>query len=329
MVPRDPGDRARRRTVTASEAERAPRWALIVVSFGSSDLLRRNAERLQLPPGGRLVVVDCFSERGERERVRALAADQAWEAVLLDRNAGFGGGMNAGAARALELGASVLVALNPDAAIDEGSLERLVAAVAADPMLLASPTVVRSGGEPWFAGADLYLEDGALRGAAARDRFPDVARRPWATGACFAVSSALWRALGGFDEEYFLYWEDVDLSHRALDLGARLGVVDAVAVHDAGGTQRAAAPGFAKSEAYYYFNIRNRMLYAVKHLDDDGVRRWLRSAPRAARDVLLRGGRRQLLVSVAPWRALVRGLRDGRRLAASRGARRRFASERS
>lgn len=299
-----------------------PSFAVVVVSFGSSRLLRQNLAALELPPSGIVVVVDCFSRAEERELVRALALERGWEAVLLDRNAGFGGGMNAGAARAIERGAGVLVGLNPDASIDARSLSALVAAVDADPMLLASPTIVSSTGAPWFAGADLYLDDGVTRGAGARERFQGAARREWATGACFAISAPLWQRLGGFDEEYFLYWEDIDLSQRALELGARLRLVEsAVAVHDAGGTHADAPGSRAKSELYYYFNIRNRLLFAVKHLDARGVRRWQRSAPRVAYGVLLRGGRRQLVTSVRPWRAYLRSLRDGRRLVdAHRGA---------
>ncbi|MGC5077591.1 glycosyltransferase family 2 protein [Agrococcus sp. DT81.2] len=298
-----------------------PSFAVIVVSFGSSGLLRRNLAAIDLSAEAAVVVVDCFSDAAERERVRALARERGWEAVLLDDNAGFGGGMNAGAARAIERGARVLVAINPDASIDPRSLSALVAAADADPMLLASPRIVSSTGEPWFAGADLYLDDGVTRGAAARERFPGAARREWATGACFAISTELWERLGGFDEEFFLYWEDIDLSQRALGLGARLELVEAaVATHDAGGTHAAAPGARAKSELYYYWNIRNRLLFAVKHLDADGVRRWQRSAPRVALGVVLRGGRRQLLTTAGPWRAYVRGLRDGRRIVGERAA---------
>lgn len=291
-----------------------PAYAVVIVSFASSGLLERQAASLELPGRGRVVVVDCFSSASERARVRAIAHEHGWDVVLLDTNAGYGGGTNAGARLALAQGADVVVALNPDASIDAEGLRRLVEAVAGDPMVLASPRILTGSGEPWFVGADLYLEDGVPRGARARDRFPGAARREWATGACFAISASLWTMLGGFDEEYFLYWEDIDLSHRALDAGARLAVVDARAVHDAGGTQRNVGPGRAKSETYYYFNIRNRLLYAVKHLDPDGIRRWQRSAPRVALAVLQRGGRRQLVSSLRPWRAYLRALRDGRRL---------------
>lgn len=295
------------------------RFAVIIVNFGSSDLLQQNAVGLELPPSGRLVVVDCFSDLAERDRVRALAERCDWDAVLLDGNRGFGGGMNLGAAAALGNGAEVLVALNPDARIDRVSLARLVEAVAADERLLASPTILQGDGDVWFQGADLYLEDGSVRGARARPLREGQARREWATGACFAISARLWTALAGFDEDYFLYWEDIDLSHRALDLGARLAIVDATVIHDSGGTQEAVSSARGKSEQYYYFNIRNRLLYATKHLDAPAVRRWQRGAVRVAVDVLLRGGRRQLVTSVQPWRALLRGCRDGGRIVRNGG----------
>lgn len=299
--------------MTAESAAELPPFAIVVVSFASSALLERNAARIPLPATGRVVVVDCFSTEAERDRVQALAEAHGWEAVLLESNAGFGGGTNAGAARAIELGARVLVALNPDASVDRASLESLVAAAHADPMALVSPTITTSDGRPWFDGADLYLDDGSVRPAAARARFAGSLREAWATGACFAISSRLWEDLGGFDEEYFLYWEDIDLSHRALALGGRLETAAASVVHDAGGTQTEERSARAKSELYYYFNIRNRLLYAAKHLEPGDVARWSRSAPRVGFDVLLRGGRRQLLTSVRPWRAYVRALRDGRR----------------
>lgn len=290
-----------------------PRFAVVVVNYGSSALLRLNAASMIVPAGGRVLVVDCFTDVAERDRVARLALEQDWEAVLLDANLGFGGGTNAGARRAIELGAEVIVPVNPDARIDARSLAALVAAVAADRELLASPTIVTSSGAPWFSGADLYLADGVSRGARARDRHTGEARREWATGACFAMSTELWLRLGGFDEDFFLYWEDIDLSHRALDAGARLAVIDATVVHDEGGTHGEERSGDAKSELYYTYSIRNRLLYAAKHLEPEAVRRWQRSAPRVALGVLLEGGRRQLVTSLRPWRAYLGGLSAGHR----------------
>jgi GT2 family glycosyltransferase len=293
-------------------------FAVVTVNYGSSALVAENFRGLALPPEGRLIIVDSFSTDAEREAVGRVAADLGAECVLLDDNRGYGGGTNAGAERALELGAEVIVPLNPDARIDAADLRKIVDA-AQGTRDLVSPRIVTGTGKNWFAGADLYLDDGTTAGRAARARHEGRPRREWATGACFALSAAIWRELDGFDEEYFLYWEDIDLSHRVLDAGGRLVLSDAVVVHDEGGTHDGETSDRAKSPTYYYFNIRNRMMYARKHLDAAGIRRWRRSSLRVGYGILLQGGRRQLL-SAAPWRAYLRGIRDGYRESRRKGA---------
>ena len=87
--------------------------------------------------------------------------------------------------------------------------------------------------------------------------------RTWQTGACFLATIAMWDVVGGFDDDYFMYWEDIDLSWRWREAGGALLLrADATAVHDAGGTQS----GAGKSSLYVYFNCRNRLLFARKRL---------------------------------------------------------------
>jgi len=121
--------------------------------------------------------------------------------------------------------------------------------------------------------------------------------------------------VGGFDEPYFLYWEDVDLSVRVERAGGRLVVrTDLEVVHDAGGTQ-GEQHGRAKSDTYYSFNCRNRLLFATRHLDRGDLLRWIAATPAVSREILLRGGRRQLLHSPRPLLAAVRGSLAGTGLA--------------
>ena len=91
---------------------------------------------------------------------------------------------------------------------------------------------------------------------------------------------------------------------------------DAVAVHAEGGTQQSgdehASP--AKSNGYYYYNIRNRMLFAARNLSTDDLLAWRRTARAVAWEILLQGGRRQFLRSLRPFAAAARALRDGRRI---------------
>jgi GT2 family glycosyltransferase len=297
--------------------------AFVVVNYGSSELLAANLVASAVSCGPAIVVVvDNPTTDDERRRVRALSAAQGWSLVEASENVGFGGGMNLGVARARELGATEFLLLNPDARIGAEAWKTLHAALT--PNALVAPRIVDGVGRTWFDGADLYLSDGRTMGAHRRSQRPGEPRWPWLTGACLLVGDDLWQRVGGFDEEYFLYWEDVDLSRRVVDAGGELVLVrDAEVVHDEGGTHREAGRPEAKSSTYYYHSIRNRLMFAVKHLDDEGVRRWSRSSIAAAKEVLLRGGRRQFAHPMAPLRAAYRGIRDGRRLVRAhlRGAR--------
>jgi len=294
-------------------SDHRPTLAVIVVNYGSHDLLEQNLRPVassELAP--MVVVVDNLTSTQERDAVVEQAATYGWTLVEPTTNLGFGAGMNAGVARAVELGADTFLLLNPDATIDAASIEVLLARVADDPMALVAPVVTRPDGEIWSAGVDLNLDSGKMRGRARR---PAGARVMfWLSGACLMVSRTLWDRLGGFADGYFLYWEDVDLSRRVIDVGGALVVEPAArAVHSQGGTQEA-GHGRGRSATYYYYNTRNRLLYAARHLDARDRRRWVWSAGPAAWEILMRGGRRQLLRPRGPVGAVLRGTADGLRL---------------
>ena len=298
--------------------------ALIVVNYGSSALLASLLAPLSASlPGSTTVVVDNWSTADERRRVAALADERGWILVAPESNLGFGAGINLGAAAALERGATFLLLLNPDASITPEAVCALVERARAEPAALYSPRISRSDGSTWFAGADLHLDDGRLRNRSAR-----VAGRriePWLSGACLLVHSSLWQEVGGFDEDYFLYWEDVDLSHRVLAAGGALVVCDDIpAIHDEGGTHASAVRqgDRRKSDTYYYYVIRNRALFAAKHLEPGDNVAWARLERAVAWEVLLQGGRRQFLRSLGPLVVARRAIRDGRMLASAALSRR-------
>lgn len=290
--------------------------AVLVVNFGSHALVEDN---LLTSVGedfpGIVVVVDNFTTSAEHAAIERVCADHGWVLVTSPTNEGFGGGNNLGARTAMDMGATELLFLNPDAHLDAPSIERLQRQVRASPSVLVAPVVYRPNGALYAAATDLYLANGEMLASSKR---PAGVRQEtlhtWVSGACFMVSSELWTAIGGFDEEYFLYWEDVDLSRRVVEAGGSV-VVDheSRAIHDEGSTHGFDGPKRAKSPIYYYYNTRNRLMYAAKHLGADDQRRWLRATPRVSYRILLQGGRRQFISPKTTIWPTIRGTLHGRR----------------
>lgn len=294
-------------TTLPAAAKLTPTLAVVVVNFGSHGLLADNLTRLGPQAAAvRIVVVDSYHSDAERHALRALAARHGWEVVAPGSNVGFGVGMNLGVARAAELGCTVFLLLNPDVEIDPATVLALREQGLSSPMTMVSPLVTRPDGSVWFVGAAILLRRGRT---GVENGTPNRERIPWLSGACLLVPGQLWDRLGGFDEDYFLYWEDVDLSYRCHHVGGSVLLrEDLHVVHSVGGTQ---GGGRAKSAVYYYYNSRNRLLFAAKHLPTGLLLRWMLATPAFAREVVLRGGRRQLRHPWAPISAVVRGSASG------------------
>ena len=294
---------------------------IVVVNYGSHRLIGRNLTLDQVAIPAQVVVVDNYSGIPERQAIEALCASRGWTLVRCDENVGFGAGVNRGVAAAQRLGCTAFLLLNPDASLDTSTATTLLAASAADPKALVAPRIVTSAGHEQAAGNQVSVLTGQIR------RAPDGSGtdgqvlddegewRSWLTGACLVVGNELWQAAGGMADDYFLYWEDIDFSMRCRAAGARLIVRrDLTVRHDEGGTQRRATR--AKSNVYYCYNCRSRLLFARRHLGRAEQWRWVRATPRQSWRILLRGGRRQLLHSPGPLAATVLGSVSGLRLLA-------------
>lgn len=291
--------------------------AILVVNYGSHDVVEENLVRsLEGTFTGQVIVVDNFTTDAERKAIREMCQRHGWTAVTLDSNEGFGGGNNRAAEVAIRRGATELLLLNPDAWLSIDTIRRMQARVRADAMLQLAPVVLRPDGRVYGAEVDLHLELGEMRATKWRpaDADPDQIHT-WVSGACFMISKFLWQKLDGFDEDYFLYWEDVDLSRRVVQLGGTVRAdSDLSAVHDEGTTHRTVGENRAKSPIYYFYNARNRLLYAAKFLSGADGKRWVRQTPRASYRILLQGGRRQFVNPRLTFWPALRGSIAGVRL---------------
>ena len=206
-------------------------------------------------------VIDNLSQDGSLEM---LAAEFPEVAVIANRlRLGFGANHNQVLHRLVADGSArhVLV-LNDDTELAAEAVTRMVAALDRRPVLGAVvPTVLDGRGRP----SATRLAYPTARSWLRTDRC-DVTELPdpqgWLQGACLALRVAALRQVGGFDERYFLFYEDVDLSRRLVEAGWSLGVCpEATVVHH--GHATVLKPGLVETTLRQ--GLRSRHLYFAKH----------------------------------------------------------------
>jgi GT2 family glycosyltransferase len=242
---------------------------IVVVSYYSASQLRDCVAGLACRSGFNVIVADNASGDDSLE----VVADLPVETIALPRNGGFSYGCNAGW-RAGD--APHVLFLNPDARIDAESLNVLTRLLEDDPRLGAvGPRISDEHGNLDFSQRRFPSFRSTLSVALALHRLlprarwtdemmrePDAYATPsapdWLSGACLLVRRSDLEALGGLDEQFFLYCEDTDLCLRIRRLGRDIRFEPTAKCAHAGG---ASAP-----RAHLLpIHVGSRIRYARKH----------------------------------------------------------------
>ncbi len=138
---------------------------------------------------------------------------------VLDTNRGFGYAANRAAKM---LNTEYVLFLNPDSTLTIGAIDRLVrtileqARVGIIGMLLCDPA---GKSEDMAYGDEPTLFRMMLRHFYSKGTPHSLFAADWVSGGAFLIPKRLFEQLGGFDEDFFLYWEDVDLCRRTREAG--------------------------------------------------------------------------------------------------------------
>lgn len=185
----------------------------------------------------RALVVDNASRDGSVAVARAAGA----EVVVNTRNEGYGRANNIGVAAAIR--AERVLILNPDVVLRPGAVGALLAAARAYPDAgLLAPRLVEPDGRVFFQPRSL-LSPYLANPKGPRTLPEGDVCAPFLSGACLMVRRDLFLALGGFDPNIFLFYEDDDLCRRMTDAGYALVHVEAAQALHGRGCSCAPEPG--------------------------------------------------------------------------------------
>ncbi len=217
--------------------------AAVVVNYESGPALARCAAGLLAEGVADLVVVDNGSSDGSVAALRDTAPDA--EVVVTGSNLGYGSAANRGVAATDH--PAVLVC-NSDVVVAPGALVALAAALDAEPRRALVGPLVRTAEGDRYPSARRFPSMVDAAGHATigmftpRNRFTRAYHQAdlqagsatvdvdWVSGACFLVRRAAFEQVGGFDEAYFMYAEDVDLCWRLGRAGWTVGYAPAAEV---------------------------------------------------------------------------------------------------
>ena len=268
--------------------------SIVIVNYNDRRRLLECLASVRRDPGAaeyEILVVDNASTDGSPEAV--CGEFPGVRLIVNPENVGFSKANNQGVAQSR---GAFLFFLNTDTLVPPGAIAALLERLRSDPSAgAAGPALVHGPG-------DYQVSFGNRVGYAAQifqkfvlnPRYKRALRkrRPerevgWLSAACLLCRREAFERAGGFDERFFLYFEDIDLCFRIRKAGWKLLFVPAVEVKHEGGATTSASPAVRAASRFEY--RRSQFRFYEKHSSRIS-RRLLRASLRANVAILgLRG----------------------------------------
>ena len=225
---------------------------MVVVNFRTREITADAVRSVLADPlVEEVVVVDNGSDDGSVEHLRAEFAGAAVRLVGSPANLGFGRGANLGVEATT---ASFVLLLNSDATVRPGTVAALRRALDDPTVGVVAPAVYRPDGRTLQADAHgpMPAPRALLRTTGGR---PDDVEPGWVSGVAMMLRREDFLSVGGFDPDFTMYLEDVDLCRRLRAAGKRVVREPAASVVHLGGRSAVASVArvdqFHRSKAVY------------------------------------------------------------------------------
>ena len=255
-----------------------PLTAVLVLHYGKASYTGRCLESILrwegAPESYSLLVIDNSETQDYSLPAEAVSAGVTL--VRTGKNLGYGGGMNFGIQEARRGGADLLFLLNNDVVFGQSCLTKLGGFLQENPKAgLVAPLIVYDGDPEriWATGSRILNLRGRSHDPFHNRRvreFPSPVRVDALTGCALMVRREVFDRIGLFDENYFAYYEDVDLCRRAGLSGYDSYFFPQVTLrHAVSASSRGRPPLRRRPE---YFMARNRIYFVRK---GSGRTKWL------------------------------------------------------
>ena len=229
--------------------------AIIILNWNGADDSIECMDSLlaQKPSAPSLIVVDNNSSDNSVKRFKQYKKAHSKADIIIienDKNIGFAGGINTGIKYAIKNNIEHVGILNPDATADKYWLENLTTELENNPKAgLAAGLLVTSDGKKIDSSGDFYSTWGL---AFPRNRDNPISKAPTkpqnvfgATGGSVLYRTYLFEDIGLFDEDFFMYYEDVDISFRAQLRGYKVRYTPKALAYHKRGESTKKVPGLA------------------------------------------------------------------------------------
>lgn len=241
---------------------RTHRVNAIVLNYNQADAACQSFDELHRSRDVAIdvLVVDAASEPADVAVLREHVPPE--RLLLLPENRGYAGGMNAGMQywEEHDPGTPVLL-VTPDARVGADVAAALLQGLEDERTAALGPVVVYREGPQRRVGAGGSIDPRRRKvSLVTNTQICESGDVDWIEGCCMLLRPRAVREVGGFDDEYFLYFEEIDLCHRLRLAGWRVRVMPTVSV------QHPKAPGQSPPH-YYYYMTRNAYRFWSKNFD--------------------------------------------------------------
>lgn len=207
-----------------------------------------------------IIVIDNASTDQSLEQCKIKYPNLIY--IYNTHNIGFAAAANVGTRYALERNASTVTYCNPDAYMTPNCAHQLIEAIEKKGFAIVSPLILdKSHQEHWFCGGKIdFFRFRATHTCSKKNHSSSIAIMPsdYISGCIMTISSSVYEKIDLFDERFFLYYEDADMSLRARNNGFAIGVVpQARAFHE--------ELSESQKDVKTYFLVLSGLLFFDKH----------------------------------------------------------------